>query len=290
MEVAKRSSAERYDASYFRSHCGDEPYARNELWLGHFARVADRLVADLQPKTALDVGCAWGFLVESLRDRGVEAYGIDVSQFAIDRAREDIRPYCRVASATEPLTRDYDFIVCIEVLEHLAAPDAEVAVENFCAHTGEVIFSSTADDFTEATHVNVRPPEYWAALFARHGFLRDIDYEATYISPAAVRYRRSGAPLARVVRDYERANARLVKENQAIREALLQDEIRLAQQEEDLQVAQAEAAAASAEINSLRDSVTMKVAGRAARLVNSLFPAQSRRGHLVRRAARKVLR
>jgi len=53
----------------------------------------------LQNKKVLEIGCAKGFIVEALRDLGVNAYGIDVSEYAISCAREDIKPYLTVADA-----------------------------------------------------------------------------------------------------------------------------------------------------------------------------------------------
>ena len=56
-----------------------------------FGTIADQVVAEIKPRRVLDVGCAKGFLVEALRDRGVEAFGIDVSEYAIGEVRPDIR-------------------------------------------------------------------------------------------------------------------------------------------------------------------------------------------------------
>ena len=47
--------------------------------------------------------------------------------------------------------------------------------------------------------MNVRPPEYWAEQFARQGFVRDVDFDASFITPWAVRFRRSAEPLHRVI-------------------------------------------------------------------------------------------
>ena len=43
-----------------------------------FDWIAERITRDINPKTVLDAGCAMGFLVEGLRARGVEAWGVDV--------------------------------------------------------------------------------------------------------------------------------------------------------------------------------------------------------------------
>ncbi|HKQ06599.1 MAG TPA: methyltransferase domain-containing protein, partial [Blastocatellia bacterium] len=120
-----RSISKSYDAYYYAHGCGDRPYDRDEVWLGFFGSVANRIVNAFRPTTLLDAGCAIGLLVESLRDRGVAAYGIDISEYAISQVREDIRPFCRTGSLTEPLPQSYDLIVCIEVLEHLSADEGQ---------------------------------------------------------------------------------------------------------------------------------------------------------------------
>jgi hypothetical protein len=133
--------------------------------------------------------------VEALRDRGVEAYGIDISNYAIGEVRRDIRPYCRVASATDPLLIDYDLIVCIEVLEHLSEADGRLAISRLCKCTKDILFSSTPDDFTEPTHINVRPRAYWDALFAEQGFDFDTEFDARCIAPHAMRFRKRATRL-----------------------------------------------------------------------------------------------
>jgi 2-polyprenyl-3-methyl-5-hydroxy-6-metoxy-1,4-benzoquinol methylase len=67
-----------YDATYYRVGCG-VPYERNEHWLTFFGKIADAIVREINPGSVLDAGCAMGFLVEALRQRGVEAYGVDIS-------------------------------------------------------------------------------------------------------------------------------------------------------------------------------------------------------------------
>ncbi len=61
---------ELYDAYYYATGCG-QPYERNESWLRFFGGIADRIVSEIGPATVLDAGCALGFLVETLRERGV---------------------------------------------------------------------------------------------------------------------------------------------------------------------------------------------------------------------------
>ena len=195
--------ARAFDAFYYANCCG-KPYERNAEWLAEFGRIADRIVADVKPARVMDAGCAIGLLVEALRARGVDAWGVDISDHAIGRVHESARAFCRTGSITEPFDGRYDLIACVEVVEHMPPAEAERAIANLCAHTADVLFSSSPLDHREPTHVNVHPPEHWAEIFARHGFFRDVDHDASYLTPWAARFRKSGDPVPRVVRNLER--------------------------------------------------------------------------------------
>lgn len=228
-----REMASHFDAFYY-AHCCGKPYERNAEWLAHFGGLADRIVADMRPARVLDAGCAIGLLVETLRDRGVDARGVDISDYAIGRAPEHIQPYCRAGSIADPFDGRFDLIVCIEVVEHMPPAEAERAIANFCVHTDDVLFSSSPSDHREPTHINVHPPEHWAELFARQAFIRDVDYDASYITPWAARFQRSSAPLHRVVRELERrAWASRVAEREA-REYAAEVQARLAHKEAEV--------------------------------------------------------
>jgi glycosyltransferase involved in cell wall biosynthesis/SAM-dependent methyltransferase len=208
--------SEIYDEYYYAHGCGS-PYGRSPEWLQHFHDVAERIDRTLAPQSVLDAGCAMGLLVESLRKRGVEAYGIDISEFAISQVHEDIKEFCWSGSVAEPFPKTYDLIVTMEVLEHMPPEEAERAIANFCKHAKRVLFSSTPFDFREPTHFNVHPTEEWAEMFAQHGFYRDVDYDASYIAPWGVLFVAKDAPMPRLVRDYERRFATLWRENTDLR-------------------------------------------------------------------------
>ncbi len=201
-------TAEFYDADYYGSAYDQSgvPYSRNEaLWVELFDRIGGSIVKTLQPASALDVGCAMGMLVEALRDRGVDAHGIDISSWAIGQVPPGLRPFCRVGSITDEIEGHYDLITCTEVLEHLPPSLVEASVGNLCRHADMVLFSSTPDDFDEPTHLNVEPVGYWAQQFLRHGFVHDVDYDATFLAPHAMLFRRGETDAAHLVADYERA-------------------------------------------------------------------------------------
>src|ERR1019366_6739748 len=93
-----------YGEDYYRYRFGPIPYERNSHWLDFFCGIAEKLVHSLRPKTVFDAGCGWGLLVEAFRERGVKAYGCDVSEYAISQVPSDIRDYCVVASVTRSIS------------------------------------------------------------------------------------------------------------------------------------------------------------------------------------------
>jgi SAM-dependent methyltransferase len=232
-----------YDASYYHEHLGGVSYEDEEHWTQFFGGVAVVVARDIAPKTALDVGCATGYLVEALRERGIEAWGIDVSEYALQHIRPAARGYCHVASILEPFPQRYDLITCVEVVEHLQPEEAGAAVANLCKYSDDILFTSTPSDFHEETHFNVRPPEYWTELFARHEFYRDVEFEIPELAVWAGRYRRRQDPFHRIVAAYERelwrhrlaSNERnkLIMEQRQRVEQLADEKIRLTRERGD---------------------------------------------------------
>ena len=210
-----------YGQHYYEHDCGT-PYERNEHWKAFFGGIADRIVADLRPRSVLDAGCAMGLLVEQLSRRGVDAWGVDISKYAITQVHETVADRCWVASLTEPLDRRYDLVVCIEVVEHMWPDDARTAIANLCAASDRVLFSSSPSDYAEPTHLNVQPPEHWSAEFAGHGFFRNLDHDASYIAPWSVLYERQSADPRDLVRNYDRVYWRLSDEVSQLRTSLVQ--------------------------------------------------------------------
>lgn len=173
---------------------GPVPYERNDYWLRIFHGIADQVVRSLQPRKVLDAGCAKGFLVEAFWERGVEAHGIDVSEYAISQIRKDIQPFCRSASLTEPIEGRFDLVTCLEVMEHIPKSEERQVLSNLTSITDTILFSSTPTDVTEPTHVNVQPVIGWLRSFAALGFAPVLNFDASFVAPHAVLFRRTGQP------------------------------------------------------------------------------------------------
>ena len=217
-------------AEWYYSHCCGKPYdVTDPGWLDFFDGIADRLIATVAPATALDGGCAMGILVGSLRSRGVDASGVDISAYAVEHGDPRAQGRLRVGRLEEPLTDRYDLITCIEVLEHIDAGAVDAVIANLCAATDVILLSTTPDDFNEGTHVNVRPPAYWLALFADQGFYRRFDVAASFVSPWAVLLERRTAQPRRLVAEYETQLWDLRRDNRGTRAALLNRDRQIAE-------------------------------------------------------------
>ena len=188
------SALELYGESYYASHCGSIPYDRSQPhWAEFFGNIADELVRTFRPRRAFDAGCALGFLVEALWDRGVTAYGRDISKYAISNTRLDIRQYCSVGSLAQSIEGPFDLITCIEVVEHMTEEEGRTAITNMTAAADRIVFSSSPTDLTEPTHINVKPPIYWIEAFAAHDFAPLIETTLFSITPYALAFERRKA-------------------------------------------------------------------------------------------------
>lgn len=199
-----------YNSYFFKDFYkenGGGNYLDEKIWRPFFAKLAEKIIEIWDPHTVLDAGCANGYLLEELRNRGVQAYGIDISEFAINSVKENLKIYVNVQSVTEELPKSFpskfDLITCIEVLEHVYSEEASEAIENLCKYSDTIIFSSTPDDITDQTHVNVQLPEYWARLYAENSFFKNVFQDMRWLSPWATLYEKR-EDIHNVINEYER--------------------------------------------------------------------------------------
>ncbi len=223
--MSEGTRSEDYSSTYYNdAHLGGEgDYGwESDHWRGFFQMVADRVVGVVNPSTVLDVGCAKGLLVQALREKGVDASGLDVSEHAVQTAHPDVRGHLRVASATDPIEGRYSLVTCVEVLEHMAPAPAQHAIDRMTEVTDRVLFSSSPSDHREPTHINTRPTDQWIASFAERGFYRRTDVDLSFLTPWAVLLERVDLTPHQLVQRYEARLSAVLGELVEKREALLE--------------------------------------------------------------------
>ena len=197
-----------YNAEYYKSGCGED-YNNKEIWMKECINKADKIIELFNPKTVLDIGCAYGYIVEALREKGVDAYGIDVSSYAISQANEKIKPYLKAMSALDDLPDDfpkkYDLVISIEMIEHLYEEDGLKVIDKMVNYSDKILISSTDSDFDEPTHFNVQPQEYWSEKFAAKGYIRNLISDFSFISLNTYYFiKKDSIGIPKLVNDYER--------------------------------------------------------------------------------------
>lgn len=139
--------------------------ARFEAWADELIRLFDCKNKKLK---VLDVGCAKGYLVKHLRDNGVDAWGVDVSEYAISKS--PVSDYVQVADITNlPFPDNYfDVVTSHDVLEHISEDDTPKAIAE-CLRVGRKqyhVITTTEYDFGgDKTHINLKPFSYWKEQF-----------------------------------------------------------------------------------------------------------------------------
>src|SRR5262245_47041446 len=83
-------------------------------------RIMAEAAAALEPRTALELGCASGAVLRCLADLGVEVEGVEISAMALAKAPPGIRPRIREGDLLRvDLRGTYDVVFGFDIFEHL---------------------------------------------------------------------------------------------------------------------------------------------------------------------------
>jgi ubiquinone/menaquinone biosynthesis C-methylase UbiE len=181
----------RFDRDYWdgERHLGYGGYRFDGRW----RKVAEAMVKHygIKPgQTILDVGCGKGFLLYEFTQvvPGVQVSGLDVSHYAIEHAKEEVRPFLRVGHARElPYPdRSFDFIVTINTLHNLFNYDLWSALREI-QRAGRGSKHITVESYrNEREKMNLlywqltcrafHTPTEWEWLFRQTGYTGDHSY------------------------------------------------------------------------------------------------------------------
>jgi hypothetical protein len=83
-------------------------------------RLMAEVVASLEPKRVLELGCASGPVLQCLHDMGIEVQGLEISELAIASAFPEVRNRIHPMNASEfVLPTSFDVIFGLDIFEHL---------------------------------------------------------------------------------------------------------------------------------------------------------------------------
>lgn len=160
--AAATQSASFYDQSYYerpKAIAQESGYAGYSPHEPAVVAAIHIVTTYFQPRRVLDVGCAKGYVVDGLRRRRIDAWGIDFSPYAIAAAPAAVRHYVSVGDAADIHFPDnsFDLVICLETLEHLTVERAIQAAAELYRVTADKLWltipSMGVNDFG--------PPDGW---------------------------------------------------------------------------------------------------------------------------------
>jgi protein-L-isoaspartate(D-aspartate) O-methyltransferase len=160
---------------------------------GRWRTVADALVKHYGLKSGdsvLDVGCGKAFLLYDLTQAvpGLKINGIDISEYGITHAKEEVRPFLNVTSATQlPFEDNYfDLIISINTLHNLHCFDLDKAlreIERVSKQHKYIVVESYRNEeekanllYWQLTCESFCTPEEWQWWFDQCGYTGDHSF------------------------------------------------------------------------------------------------------------------
>lgn len=162
---------------------------------GRWVPVAKDIIAHYELKPGdrvLDVGCAKGFLVKDLLAEGIDAYGLDVSEYALKNCEPEVVGRLQIGSAESLPFPDQsfdvvlainslhnlkkaEFIQALQEMERISTNGKFLQVDSFRTEEEKEIFESWV-----LTAYTYGYPHEWEAIFEEAGYTGD--YYWTFIT------------------------------------------------------------------------------------------------------------
>ena len=144
------------------------------------------LFRQCEVKTILDAGCGSGKFMRALIEECGEEFsvhGFDIAENCLDHFFDNIKNQILTVGVLwdkNDFNKEYDAIICCDVLEHIPTEKIEPVLENFCRCAKKLCYFSIAlqdDDFGLPTigkqlHLTVKKPDWWIEQIEKAGFNR----------------------------------------------------------------------------------------------------------------------
>lgn len=141
-----------------------------------------------QGHTVLDVGCAKGFFVKAMRMMGFEAFGYDISKWAIENCDPEVSEFVSTELIAPP--RSYDWITLKDICEHVEKTELIALVQKLsrAARRGLLIIVPLSaytggryvrdEDEADVTHLHRWTLSDWLIFLIEH--TKDFTVSGSY--------------------------------------------------------------------------------------------------------------
>ena len=169
----------RFDKAYFEygALVGKSLY-ENYRWMPERTFIMAEALYLLYPGCSiLDFGCAKGFLVRALRQLGIEAYGFDVSKYALANATTIAKPFLYGPGQQLP---EVDLVFAKDVFEHVGYKTISSVLEKIALKTKYAFFIIPFGEDeryrvpayeNDITHIIRENEGWWNNTFVSAGFM-----------------------------------------------------------------------------------------------------------------------
>lgn len=129
-KIAKQFGNEFFDGDRIRGYGG---YKYDGRWVPIVKKFQEHYKLSGE-SSVLDVGCAKGFMLHDFMKEipKLKVEGIDISEYAIQNAMEDIKPYVKVANAKDLSMfpdNSFDLVISINTVHNLSFDDCCKAIQ-----------------------------------------------------------------------------------------------------------------------------------------------------------------
>jgi len=135
-------------------------------------RIVPFIVEIFSPKSIIDVGCGIGTFLYEFKKHGVkEVLGLDgkwVNKNKLLIANDEFIE----TNLEQPIqmVKKYDFVLCLEVAEHISEKSADVLVNSLIGLGKVIAFSAAIKKQGGQNHINEQPFSYWKEKFEKKGY------------------------------------------------------------------------------------------------------------------------
>lgn len=177
-----RIDASFYDREYYMGNKAGYRFAHMQSGVARFISAlanyyrAFIIRVNLNPKNCLDVGCGTGDLVKALRRLGVDAYGVEISDHALELADKSVRPFLKKGDMSSLPYEDnqFDLVISFDVLEHSERSKIKTVISETIRVSKKYILHKVytrentwirwfhSKDFS---HISVFTKKFWQKIF-----------------------------------------------------------------------------------------------------------------------------
>ena len=174
-----------YDEAYYQPG-GKSGYEMPFTWEVEEAssRKIAAFISQFKPDRVLDVGCAKGFCCRALMETGIEAWGCDISQWALDNCEKAVQGrlhYADVRHGLPYMDGEFSLVMTYATLEHVEPESVLTVLEELSRVAKKWIVIDVPVSMTDKneprgdpSHRLFAPVSYWVVALYQLGWLFDL--------------------------------------------------------------------------------------------------------------------